>query len=124
MRKPMDSTDKQAAVAFLTAYASQMDDLMALLSRGHSITQSDRATLTEMYRTLKNALKEDYKRLSRKESQGEASQAENAFLLPAVHQASTRLSPATNSNPFTSKWFGAVYSAKIDIDRFLDQLKK
>lgn len=124
MRKPMHSHDRQAAVDFLSAYANQMDALMALLSRGRSMIEADRLKVTDMYPTLKNALKEDYRRLSRKKSQGEATQVEMAFLLPAVHQASTRLRPATNTNPFTSNWLDAVYSAKIDIDHSLNQLKE
>jgi len=124
MRTAGDSHDREIGVAFLSAYAGKMEALMALLRQGQVKAKIDKARVSEMYRALKSTLKEDYRRLSRRESQGEATHIEAAFLLPAVHQASTRLRPATNTNPSTSDWFGAVYSARIDVLHFLIELKK
>jgi len=124
MTKPTDSYDRENAVAFLSAYADRIEGLAALLSRGYSINLTERAKATEMYRSLKSDLKEDCRRLSRKESKGEATPVEVAFLLPAVCNASTKLRPATNTNPVTSRWADAIYEARIEIYYPLDQLRK
>jgi pantothenate synthetase len=124
MTTSTDSHDEENAVALLSTYGRRIEDLMAILSRGHSMSVAERAKATEMYRSLKDDLKEDCRRLSRKESQGEATHIESAFLLPAVCDASTKLRPATNTNPITSRWTDAVYDARIDIYYFLDALKK
>ena len=123
MQTRPDTEDKRTAVTYLSAYVARMEDLMTILSRGRSMTQMDRQSASEMYRTLKDDIKEDYRQLSRKSGRGETSDTEEAILLPAVHGASTRLRPATNTNPLNSNWLDAVYSAKIDIDHALDQLK-
>ena len=111
--------DRADAAVFLSALSSRMNELMTLLSTG-----GDRERVTEDYKALKIDLKEGYARLSAKESEGTISDTEKAFLLPALHGASTRLTPATNSNPRDSNWLDAISSAQIDVDHMLDQLKK
>lgn len=123
MQTQPDIEDKRTAVTYLSAYAARMDDLIRILSRGNSMTQLDRQHVAEMYNTLKEEIRADYRRLSRKSGRGETNDTEEAFLLPAVHGASTRLRPATDTNPLNSNWLDAAQSAKIDIDHALDQLK-
>ena len=124
MIKPLDEGEVQAGVEFFERYSNEMGALLSLLDPGRSMTRMDRAKAAEIYASLKNRLKQDYKRLAGKESKQGLTHIEGAFLLPAVRQASARLRPATNSNPVKTNWHSALYSAKIDVDYFLHQLKE
>jgi hypothetical protein len=114
----IDPDDRRAGLAVLSRYSERMESLITRLAE-----KSDMHGVARDYKALKDDLKEDYERLTRKESQGQASHVEVAFVSPALHEASTRLRPATNSNQYNSRWLDAIYSAKIDIDSLLRQLE-
>ena len=124
MPRPAVSPEKKAAIALLARYAEQMDALMRLLARARSMSPADKTKARGLYQTLEDGLTKDCEQLARKESEGDATQIETAFLLPALLRARADLTRVTNSNPLSSRWLDAVHGAKGHIDYFLDALKR
>lgn len=120
---PQNSEDKTAVIESLSAYAERMDVLLELLSE-RLTTQDARQRATELYRALKEDMRSDHQDLSRRHNRGETTEIANAYLVPALHGAITRLRPATNTDPANSDWFGAVSEAHVDIAHALSQLQR
>lgn len=117
---PQTLGSKQYVIDSLSHYDKRIDRLMSVLSEGR---QMDMKLATELYSAIKADLRSDHKSLEARRRSGETTAVEDAYLIPALHEALVHLHPATNTNPHNSDWYSAVYDAHIDISHVLFQLQ-
>jgi hypothetical protein len=116
------NTSELVAIATtMRAFEKRCDEILTLLADKRYLSQEERAEVQTLYQSLK----EDLKRAAKKRSlTGDVmTRAESAFYDPAVRAAANDLRPATNSNPITSHWFGAVYEARTEFSYHLHNMK-
>lgn len=112
-----------AAIDAMRAFENRCNEISARIGEKKRLEPYERSELEQLYKALKSDLGAAAKcgTLSgRREIQ---TRIESAFYDPAVRKAHIALRPATNSNPLTSKWVGALWEAGSEFSYFLHQME-
>ena len=122
MNENWDIEELKAVAAALAAFEARCEEIMMLLGEKRYLPQDERERVQDMYRSLKTDLKEAAKYGTLSGMREPLSRAESAFYDGAIRKAHIALRPATNSNPITSRWFGAVHEAQMEFSYYRHNL--
>jgi len=123
MTDPSAPTDNAEAVDTLRRFELRCDQLLHLLDGKKALTQLQRSDISAMYRSLKDDLKAASKALAVFDGMGRLSLVDQLFTYPAIRAAALALAPAINSDPIRLGWYGAVYSAHLELSNALAGLE-
>lgn len=117
--------DVNAVLQALDAFTARCDELMLILDEKPRLSAAGRERAQGLYRSLKEDLKAAAKAPYVHPVRGKRplTPCESAFYEPAVKRAAIDLRPATNSNPLSSQWFGAVYEAQMEFTYYAHNLR-
>src|SRR5438067_1825150 len=118
----MDDGERGAVAARLREYLRRIDEVCGQIDGGPSALPGGKSRTRELMRALKSELKEDYRRLCRKNARDQLDDAEHAFLRPAVQGAFNHIKVRWNSNP--SSWLPDLHEARIDIEHYLAEIMR
>lgn len=117
----MPDHESQSVIERLKAYKTQFDDLLALLEN-LPLQRKDKIKAQEMLKTLKEALKNDYRAGDTIRGQERMTEAERQYFHPAVHEAYADIQTRWNTVP-NEEWRSDLYGAQISITHMLHQLE-
>jgi len=107
----------------LQNYQHEIDHIINLLDRKKIVSRDDveylRAKLKELKQSLKSAAKTGTVG-GRNQPQN---QIERLYFEPAVFKASANFRVKTSSHPIKSNWVSGLFSVRLDIAFYLDQLE-
>ena len=108
----------------MRAFEQRCDEILSLLGEKKHLSPHDRAQIERLYRSLKEDLKHAAKHGTVSGKRQPLTRAEECFYNPAARRAAIDLRPATNSNPISSNWYGAVYEAQLEFSHWLHSLAR
>lgn len=123
MKDAWDKSELAAAMASMREFENRCNDISNRIGSKHHIDPYERSELEHLYKALKFDLKEAAKCGTLSGRREPQTRIESAFFDPAVRKAHIALRPATNSNPLTSRWVGALWEAGSEFSYFLHQME-
>lgn len=117
-----DQQELRAVHAALNKFERRCSDLGQLLTRT-PLSPLNRAEATAMYAALKEDLRAEAKLGTVDAARRACNRSEQCFYEKPIRKALIELRPATNSNPITSRWAAAVWSARSEITYSLSRLE-
>jgi hypothetical protein len=103
----------------LTKFGARCEAIMVVLGDKRHLSREDRAHVEELYRSLKNDLKQAAAVGTVSGEKRMLTDAEEQLYWPAVRAAALALGPAVNSNPTVSNWSSALYDAQIEFAHYM-----
>jgi hypothetical protein len=122
MNENFDTGEIRAIAEALREYERRCEEILSLLADKRHLLPNERSTVEELYRALKEDLKRAAKHGTLSGNRQPQTRAEQCFYDPALRRAAIDLRPATNSNPISSRWFGAVSEARSELSYWLHNL--
>ena len=121
MSDEFDIAEIRGIRALLQGYEARCDQVLdAIKEKPLSAHELSRAQ--DLYRNLKTELKHEAAQLQKRWDT--MSRAEQCFSDPAIRKAAIALKPATNSNPSSSNWIGALLDARGEFSYYLLNLNR
>ena len=114
--------DRDACREDLICYVGMLNAIQQAVAGKRAFTQREKEEARAMMRDFKNTLNASICELQKRGGDGRLSPAEEAFLLPALLEARSRIRVRWNSNP-GPKWVSELYSAGVDLQHMLSQLE-
>lgn len=121
--KYLDTHELRSIRDKLASFGTRCEAIMTLLGDKRHLSREDRAHIGELYRSLKDDLRQAATVGTVRGEKRALTDAEERFYAPAVRAAALALAPAVNSNPITSNWSSALYDAQIDFAHYMPKLE-
>ncbi|MEX2375320.1 MAG: hypothetical protein WD942_07000 [Dehalococcoidia bacterium] len=106
----------RTVIARLQEFERRIDAITNRLDDKRSVSQQDKEYLQSLLKSLKSDIRAAARRAP-------TNHYEEAYLVPAVTNASAHLTIATNSHPTSSGWSDCLYEVRLDINHVLSQIE-
>lgn len=117
--------DKEAVVSALESFSKRTQELAARLDGRIQIGAFEIGELKDLYRSLKDDVKDASKRGRVSLGRGEdPSEWERYYFAPAMMKAANALRAKSNTHPLTSNWLSSLLEAGMEFSYYLHQLQK
>ena len=113
--------NKQDCIKNLCLYRDKMEKILSLVEDKLPLRSADQERVQLLLKNLKQSLKTDLDRGSTGRGRIQTSRIERDFFLPAIYEASKRISVKTNSTP-SQRWIDEIDIAQKYIKNYLNQL--
>jgi hypothetical protein len=111
-----------ACLKLLRRYAAELDEVMNLYA-GRTLHGDQRQVAQSRFRTLKESLKAEHKRLQSADRNGQLNDIEERFYYPAIHESLGEVSSLRWHAIPNEKWHTKLYSSRTTIKQYLHVLK-
>lgn len=122
MNEQFDPAEIRAVASAMREFESRCEKILTLLGEKRILLPSERDEVEQLYKSLKNDLREASKYGTLSQRRVPLTRAEQCFYDPAVRRAAINLRPATNSHPVSSHWVSAVFEAQSEFTYWLQSL--
>lgn len=115
------SINKNECIKSLRLYRDKMEKILSLVEENLPLCGADEERAQSLLNTLKQSLKSDLDSVSTRGKQKQISNVERYFYLPALYEATKRISMESDSAP-SQKWIDEIDIAQKYIKYYLNQL--
>lgn len=121
----MPSDCRESALLLNYLHALEEETIFLLENGAHDSPRSvPMADLQSRLKALKEKIKSDAKSVGKALKDDDFSSVGNAFIEPALRQASANFTMRSDTKPFTPQWVRGLYSLQIELSYHRSMLEK
>ena len=115
-----DAAEREAVAEQLREHRDRLKDLLDLVSAQTGLSTVDKERARGLLAVAKVEIRRENDRLTKFGRQGALNVTEDAYLRPAIQEATAHVKARVNADP--SRWTGDLSEAIMDLEHYLNQI--